>query len=307
MNEFDYIDWLKKRVYPGRQTTIGIGDDCAGFRFTEGREALITTDMLLDGSCFILADAGPVAVGRKALAVNLSDIAAMAGIPKAAVINLALPRKDGANIAKGLFEGIEILAKEFDVEIIGGDTNTWNGPLAISITLFGESEGPPVRRNGAKVDDWIFVTGPLGGSILGKHLTFTPRVKEALYLARNYPIHAMIDLSDGLSRDLHHICEMSHCGAQVRRDWLPVSEAAAELVRLRRGPVDTSGVNHALHDGEDFELCFTVDPEVGKTIACRPELGTHVGFIVPEGRYELLLGPTAPTPFPIAGYEHAFE
>ncbi len=302
MSEFEYIDWLKKRTPPGSRTTIGLGDDCAGFRFRDGCEALITTDMLLDGSCFILEEAGPIAVGRKALAVNLSDIAAMAGIPRAAVVSLALPRKGGAEIAQGLFIGIEKLAKEFDVEIIGGDTNTWNGPLAISITLFGESEGPPIRRNGAKVGDWIFVTGPLGGSILGKHLTFTPRVKEALYLARNYPIHAMIDLSDGLSRDLHHICEESRCGACIHADWLPISEAA-----ITQSQSDGSSTrNHALHDGEDFELCFTVDPEVGKAIAQHTEFCVLIGFIVPAGRYELLLS-GAYVPLPIGGYQHEFK
>lgn len=280
--------------------TIGIGDDTAGYRFEAGRETLVTTDMLLDGSCFILAEAGAEAVGRKALAVNLSDIAAMAGVPRAAVISLALPRAGGAEIARGVFGGIRKLAAEYEVDIIGGDTNSWDGPLAISITLMGEATTkPPVRRSGAKVGDAIFVTGRLGGSILGKHLTFMPRVREALRLHERFDLHSMIDISDGLARDLHHICTASGCGAVLEASEIPLADAAHELSR-RDG---ASPLEHALRDGEDFELCFTV---AEADAACVEAEGCHrIGRIV-ESDYTLILE-GEPVPLSPRGYEHKLD
>src|SRR5262249_50229366 len=159
-------------------------------------------DMLLEGSCFLLDEAGPRGVGRKAMAVNLSDIAAMAGQPVAAVVSVGLPRRGGRRLAEELYLGLREVADAFDTAIVGGDTNSWDGPLVINVALFGEP-GPcgQVLRSGARPGDLLFVTGPLGGSILGKHLDFTPRVREALTLAATVHLHAMIDVSDGLSAD----------------------------------------------------------------------------------------------------------
>src|SRR5262249_8863293 len=140
---------------------------------------LVTTDMLLEGSHFRIAETGPERVGRKAMAVNLSDIAAMAGRPVAAVISVGLPRQGAGDLAEGLYAGLRGMADEFGVAIIGGDTNTWDGKLAISVTLLGQPTPPgPVRRAGAGPGDWLLVTGPMGGSILGRHLNVTPRVRE---------------------------------------------------------------------------------------------------------------------------------
>src|SRR5260221_3382026 len=122
------------------------------------------------------------------------------------------------------------MADAFDTPIVGGDTNSWTGPLAISVTLHGQAtERGPVLRRGARPGDWIVVTGPLGGSILGKHLDFTPRVREALQLHTLADLHAMIDISDGLTADLHHICEESRCGAVLRADAVPIAAAAQQL------------------------------------------------------------------------------
>src|SRR5205823_1206400 len=144
---------------------------------------LVTTAMLLDGSCLVLAEAGPRRVGRKAMAVNLSDIAAMAGRPVAAFVSVGLPRQGGRALAEELYQGLREVADAFDTAIAGGDTNAWDGLLVISVTVLGEATGRgPVCRNGARPGDWLLVTGPLGGSILGKHLEFTPRVREALRL-----------------------------------------------------------------------------------------------------------------------------
>src|SRR5262249_50060746 len=153
------------------------------------------------------------AIGHKALAVSLSDIAAMAGKPLAAVIALALPRTHGRKLAEGIQAGIHALAAHYQVALIGGDTNSWDGPLVISSTVLGIPSGyGTVRRNGAEVGDWILVTGDLGGSILGKHLKFQPRVREAIALHQSADLHAMIDISDGLAADLHHLLQESGVG-----------------------------------------------------------------------------------------------
>ena len=150
------------------------------------------------------------------------------------------------------------LAAEFQVAVIGGDTNSWDGPLVICSTVLGSPTARgPVRRNGAQAGDWIMVTGDLGGSILGKHLAFRPRILEAFELHKAVDLHAMIDISDGLAADLHHLLDESGVGATIRAANLPISEAALRIDDLR------SPVEHALGDGEDFELLFTVSPEDG--------------------------------------------
>jgi thiamine-monophosphate kinase len=216
--------------------------------------------MLLEGSHFLLAEAGPLRIGRKAMAVNLSDIAAMAGRPVAAVVSVGLPRQGGRALAEELYRGLREVADAFDTAVVGGDTNSWAGGLVISVTVLGEAtERGPVRRAGAKPGDWLLVTGPLGGSILGKHLDVTPRVREALRLHELVELHAMIDISDGLAADVNHICEESGCGAVLYADAIPISDAA------RRMP-EGHPLDHALSDGEDFELVFTVSPEDGRRL-----------------------------------------
>src|SRR3954453_6390515 len=193
--EFAFIDWVRRQTPADPRVLIGPGDDTAALRLTPGLPSLVTTDMLLDGSCFVLAEAGPRRVGRKAMAVNLSDIAAMAGRPVAAVVSVGLPRAGGRALAEELYLGLREVADAFDTALVGGDTNSWDGPLTISVTLFGEATGRgPVRRDGAKTGDWLFVTGPLGGSIRGKHLDFTPRVREAQRLHELVDLHSMIDV-----------------------------------------------------------------------------------------------------------------
>src|SRR5262249_20909422 len=166
-------------------------------------------------------------VGRKAMAVNLSDLSAMAGQPRAAVVSVGLPRREGRAVAEELYLGLRELADAFDTAVVGGDTNSWEGPLVISVTLLGEATPRgPVRRSGARPGGWLLVTGPLGGSILGKHLTFTPRVHEALALHAAADLHAMIDISDGLAADVGHLCAESRCGAVLRAEALPLTAEA---------------------------------------------------------------------------------
>src|SRR3954447_7790281 len=136
MGEFAFIDWLRRRTPADPRVLLGPGDDTAAPALTDGRACLVTTDMLLEGSCFVLAEAGPRRVGRKAMAVNLSDIAAMAGRPVAAVVSVGLPRQAGRALAEGLYAGLREVADEFDTAVVGGDTNSWDGPLVISVTVF---------------------------------------------------------------------------------------------------------------------------------------------------------------------------
>jgi thiamine-monophosphate kinase len=278
-SEFDYIAWLRSRTPSDPRVRIGPGDDTAAL-VPPSRELLVTTDMLMDGTDFVLAEIGSRRAGRKAMSVNLSDIAAMAGVPTAAVVSVALPPAS-RQLAEDLYLGLREAADAFGVPVVGGDTNSWAGPLVVSVTVLGEAtERGPVRRSGARPGDWLFVTGPLGGSILGHHLDFTPRVREALALHAAADLHALIDVSDGLAADLNHVLEESGCGAVLVAEAVPVSDAARELAR-------TSGrtpLAHALGDGEDFELVFAVSPADGERLLRAPPVPVwKVGECVGSG------------------------
>jgi thiamine-monophosphate kinase len=303
--EFAFIDWLRRRTPSARRVLIGPGDDAALLDWSGGAGCIATTDMLLEGSCFLLAEAGPRRVGRKAMAVNLSDIAAMAGRPVGALVSVGLPRRDGRALAEELYQGMREIADAFDTPIIGGDTNSWDGPLVINVTVLGEAtERGVVRRNGARPGDWLMTTGPFGGSILGRHLDFTPRVREALQLHEAAPLHAMIDVSDGLAADVFHLCEESGCGAVLRAEAVPIADAARAM-NDGQSPLD-----HALFDGEDFELVFAVAPEEGrKLVETQPVAGlrlTRIGeFVAEKGLWLEEQGRRGP--LAAKGYVHALE
>ena len=302
MGEFDLIAWVRDRSSIGPRVAFGIGDDCAGLRFAPGAEVLVTTDMLMDGRHFRLGEATPQQVGHKVLAVNLSDIAAMAGTPIAAVVAVALPRNNAERIAHGLHAGMAPLAERFGVHLVGGDTNAWDGPLVVSITLLGEVEaGRAVRRSGARLGDAIFVSGPLGGSLLGRHLRPEPRVLEALALARSVKLHAMIDISDGLASDLGHILEESGGpGAILNVDDIPIhSDARIMADRDGRDPLD-----HALNDGEDFELCFTVSDTEAEKVAASFAWARRIGTIVEENGLMLRDSKGRVTTARASGFDH---
>jgi thiamine-monophosphate kinase len=263
--ERELIAWLRAHLPPHPLLRLGLGDDAAVLRMADVQECVITVDMLTDQVDFELGKVDPRRVGRKALAANLSDLAAMAARPLAGVVALALPRAGAMELAVALYEGMLPLAEKYDLAIAGGDTNSWDGPLAISITLLGGvTPRGPLRRGGAKPGDRILVTGSFGGSILGRHLDFEPRVDEALDLHARYDLHAGIDVSDGLSWDLAHILEESHCGAVVDLEAVPIAADARRLVEQRAD--GSTPLDHALADGEDFELILAVPPEEARKI-----------------------------------------
>lgn len=281
--ETEFIAWLREQLPPHPCLKLGAGDDTALLNLG-GPECLITVDMITDQVDFHLEQADPASIGRKALAVNLSDIAAMAGRPLAAVVALALPRAGALELAKQIYLGMLPLAQRYHVAIAGGDTNCWDGPLAISVTLLGGvSARGPLRRDGARPGDWLLVTGEFGGSILGRHFDFDPRVEEALLLNERYELHAGMDVSDGLSLDVSRLAAASGCGAAIRLDAVPISRAAEALAA--RGLDERSALEHALGDGEDFELILAVAPDEARRMLQDQPLGvplTAIGEFVAE-------------------------
>ncbi len=269
--EHKLIDWVKQvcRTPAQKAVTLGIGDDAAvvdhGNRLT-----VVSTDLVADRVHFVLGETPNSLIGRKALAVNLSDLAAMAAVPVSAVVSLLLPRSMELEQAQEIFGGLKELADEFGIAVIGGDTNCHDGPLAINCAVTGVV--PRDRdvinswnMSAAKPGDVVLASGSFGNSIAGQHLAFQPRVRLAIYLADNYCINAATDITDSLAIDLAAIASKSGCGVQLTLANIPVSTAAIALdgepVTIGKiKPIKVSAcVAAALFDGEDFELVITVD------------------------------------------------
>jgi thiamine-monophosphate kinase len=274
-HEFDFLDWIKGRQRPGELVQLGSGDDLAVLKWPADELLLAGVDQILDTVHFDSAIHPPRAIGQKAMNRNLSDCAAMACQPIASVATVALPMGVGLEYAKELYLGMESAAAAFDCAIVGGDTSSWNGKLAMTVTIFGRADGiVPITRSGARPGDGVFVSGALGGSLLGRHIAFTPRVKLARELARHHRITAMIDISDGLSRDLRHICRQSGVGVIIAAAAVPIHADAVAMSADGRSPLQ-----HALHDGEDYELLLTSPDDLPGV--------TRIGIITAE--LEILL------------------
>lgn len=272
-DELTLVRWLRERERRHPAVSLGIGDDMAIVNVKGSPlpgSILLSSDMLLDGVHFDTKRHPFAKIGRKAIACGLSDCAAMAVRPVAAVVSVALPKAPGGSYAiedaQELFEGMFAIAEEYDLAIAGGDTTCWDHPLAIDVAITAlPYEGvEPVRRSGAKPGDQLYVTGLLGGSLLGRHLDFVPRVREGKLLAERLgsQLHAMIDISDGLALDLWRMCQESNVGAVLDERLLEkvISEDARRAAAADPGKSKTP-LEHALGDGEDFELLMALASE----------------------------------------------
>lgn len=286
----------------GPALRLGIGHDCAALDL-EGGPAVVTTDVLIDGVHFHLSECGPAAAAGKALHVNLSDLAAAGAVPVAWFLGLVLPRGAPAALRAGLVDGFVAAAEREGVPLAGGDTNVADGPLVLAVTAVGRP-GPMgvVTRAGARVGDVLSVTGPLGGSLLGRHLTFRPRLDASAALTAARVPHAMLDLSDGLSRDLPRLCQASGVGARVEAACVPVHADALALSRDGRSPLE-----HALDDGEDFELLLAHAPLAPAVEAQLLAAGVRLhalGRVVTQREGLRLCDPRGSVPLVPRGYDH---
>jgi thiamine-monophosphate kinase len=257
MTEFELIQRLTNSLPTNKALVTGPGDDCAILDLGIANQlVLFKTDAVVEGIHFA-KDAAPDKIGHKALARCLSDIAAMAGTPTAALITIGLPQHYDPAFVSAIYDGINAVAREFEVAIAGGETTTNPERILISVAVLGTVErGKAVLRSGAEKGDAIFVTGQLGGSLAGRHLEAEPRLAEARWLAQHFNVHAMLDVSDGLAGDLRHILNAGHVGAELLSTAIPISRAA-KLASKSESSAKTP-LLAALTDGEDFELLFTL-------------------------------------------------
>lgn len=275
LGEFGLIDRIKKSIKTDFSVIKGIGDDCAVIKFDKDKYLLFTCDMVVEGIDFTDRDK-PYLVGRKALAISISDISACGGLPRYALISLGIPRGTSVAALDGFYKGMISLARKYNVNIVGGDISRGR-QLTLDVSMLGIVEKKYLTlRSGAQIGDVIFVTGELGGSIYGKHLKFIPRIEESRFLVKNFKLNSMIDISDGLSQDLGHILKESKVGAIIYEELIPLSKHARSL-------------KDALYMGEDFELLFTMsNNDAKKLLAKKIKNFKPIGEIV-DRKYSLRL------------------
>ncbi|UCC66438.1 MAG: thiamine-phosphate kinase [Deltaproteobacteria bacterium] len=299
IGEFGLIKVIKDLADNGDGVMMGIGDDVAVLKSSSGKLLLVTTDILLQEVHFRLELTDPYHLGRKALGVNISDIASCGGTPRAFLTSLAVPPDKEVDFVQALYQGMMEMASECGVSLVGGDTSSGK-ELMLSITLLGEGEeGQIVYRHGAQTGDQIFVTGTLGDAALGlemlkkgkregkpvqRHLSPTPRIKEGREIAERRLATSMIDISDGLLADLGHIIEASGMGGEIWLPKLPLSEGYREVIE----EYNSDPYLLALTGGEDYELLFTSTPGKGEEVRkLAGDLGTPItpiGEIVEASR-----------------------
>jgi len=281
--EFDLIKRFSSRLkFRSPRVKIGIGDDCAVYSGITGKYQIVSTDALIENVHFKLSTTSPKLLGRKALSVNISDIAAMGGTPHLALVTLGIPNTLPVKILDGLYQGMNEVCEKYQIEIAGGDTTVSPRHLFINITIVGEAKKKQLlTRSGACPGDKIFITGTPGESALGlqllssprkkwkgnlkyqkkmiqAHLDPVPRLPESQKLVKSSArITSMIDVSDGLAQDLRHICKASNVGAELRQEWLPVSRELESLASLNK----LTTLDYIMAGGEDYELLFTLKSE----------------------------------------------
>ena len=303
--EHDFHNWLRNHTsIQGLEKSVilGIGDDGAILPESSAH-TVVTTDTIAEGTHFDTSIHSLEQIGRKAIAVNLSDIAAMGAMPTHAVLTLLMPRHFSLDEAIQLYSGILEIASNYNVTIIGGDTNRWDGNLVIGATLIGQ-RSPSIsgwKLDGAQAADRVVVSGSFGGSISGHHLSFEPRIELANYLAGRYEIHAATDVSDSLSLDLQLLANASNVGLDIEAEKIPISNS----LKAANSPKPLDG---ALYDGEDFELILTVAPAVFERIKLDSDVPcqlTDIGEVTPkEQGLRILDSHGTPNPMIPRGYIH---
>lgn len=274
-DEFDLIAWIREQLGRSPDVPIGPGDDCAGVYLPAGGLTLVTTDMAIDGVHFRSDEASPREIGHKAIARAVSDIAAMAGTAEAIVVAVATPGHLSMSWLQEMVRGMIAAAEACDARLVGGDVASGDLPLTITVSCCGTGCKGRALRSNARATDMLLVTGELGGSLLGRHLSFLPRLKEARWLCDAVELHAMIDISDGLAADANHLAEESGVAIELWEEAIPVSDAAERMAKESgRTPLD-----HALHDGEDYELLFTVGAREASELVQRPDLPVRMTCI----------------------------
>ena len=307
-SESQMIRTIRERAKRKRgAVAIGIGDDCAVLRPRTGEELVVTTDLSLEGTHFLLDRHEPRSVGHRCLARGLSDIAAMGARPLAAFLSFAATAQTPQKWIDEFLAGFLTLADRYDTTLAGGDISQSQSGIVADVMVIGSAKrGRAVLRSTARPNDLIYVTGTLGGSaatletlLAGnvprsestqRHFFPEPRVQVGAYLAQRKLARAMIDCSDGLSVDLAHICEESNVGAIVNRELIPVAPGAS--------------FDQALHGGEDYELIFTAPPKAQIPIEIEGVRVTEIGWITRERGIYLTDLRTNPQPLEPRGWQH---
>lgn len=297
------IQMLTAARRTGAEVIVGVGDDAAVVRPRKDRDLVLKCDAIVEGVHF-LPDASPQSIGYKAVARVLSDFAAMGATPQHVLISLAAPATTPVSRIRAIYRGIQKISDAHQVSVVGGETVRAS---QLALHVFGAGDVPrglALRRTGAKPGDVLLVTGALGGSLAGRHLRFSPRIEEGRWLAEKKWATAAIDISDGLATDLHHLVASSGVGADLLAGEIPIASAARRM-KDRQTPLD-----HALRDGEDFELLFTVpraclEAFAGAWLRRFSLPVTPIGFITRErGIVRLLEDGAEARPLTSSAYEH---
>jgi len=324
LGEFALIDLIKKdTINTVDSVVIGIGDDAAVLKSTPGRLQLVSTDMLVEKVHFDLSTSSAWQLGYKAIGVNLSDIAAMGGVPNHVVIAIAVPKQLPVEFVVRLYDGMKEICREFGVNIVGGDTVSSPDGLVINVTVLGDVEPDKLqRRSGASVGEFVVVTGTLGDSSCGldllmqgdwqnyafatplvtRHLVPKPQVMQGAKLA-TLGSTSMNDISDGLASEISEIAHASNVGVRIYSSLIPLSPELEEAAPI----FGKSAVHYALYGGEDYQLLFTIDPEQFKLLA-QVDIGarlTVIGEITDQSQGILLVAEDGQTcTLEAQGYNH---
>ena len=278
LGEDRLIEKFVSHLPRGQGVMADAGDDCAVMRISGKHNLLLLkTDCVIEGVHF-LRKSPPIAVGWKAMMRPLSDFAAMSGLPQFALITLIVPPTTKVSWTTNLYRGLRKAAAEFDVSIVGGETSATTGPATISVSVAGVVEGNRwTARSGGKTNDELFVTGRLGGSAKGGHLRFRARIDESRWLTEHFPIHCMMDLSDGLGADLPRLAHASNLSFEIEENTIPRNRGCT--------------IQQAINDGEDYELLFSISPKRSKSLTREwrkrfPNLPlTRIGRFTPKSKF----------------------